>query len=484
MQPPSFLSLLFLSSILFSFSWASPVPVDHLDTRQLQLNPAQYNCSNPDQDLQQECWDELDVTGYLGTWWENHSASCVGETANFSACFLNYVGIYNQQCDLIGQGLCQLSTSDLSSYEIHDAYVIYSIHLVYQWFNSINTALFQAETTAAGPIGVIVEKFNPPETKNTLLSELLVALAAAVGSLPFPAAVAGKVVGMLLTPVMQQIPGVLKYLYPKSSLDSTVSQINQISDHLSELVSTTSQNLGNALGAALDEQDTFVAITAHGGFIAPASSLLVQTESLTLTLNTFVISQCLKANNIFLTGAWDTNPQQWTVNNTLVADADIQCSSYNSYGVCSAWWWDSDQNNAYGLDDQNSMTNNFYDDMNWIFENFTTGELLFRGAKECADYVFAGGNATATIDDNLVPRCISSLDLCVYNQQLDLNIGEHALFTNDYPVSNCGQKNKNYGVSGCGGGAGGINVPASYLGPFMYNQSSKGYGGTMCRNHN
>ncbi|KAI9718717.1 MAG: hypothetical protein M1812_003891 [Candelaria pacifica] len=455
-------------------------------------------CTDKNQNLRTECWDQLGVTAWLDTWWQdNFQSKCVPNGwNNFFQCFLEVNGLHNKQnCNVMddGTGLCPIDRSSINLIpgDVRIGYVVMAISTVNQWFTSINRGLKDAQTHAQGSLGAIVQYFNPPKTENHLLSEILVAVGAAVGSIPFPAIMAGKIIGevvtQIATSVMQQLPGVLKYLYPKTTIDSVVTQISDISSHLDDLVQQTSQNIAAVLAVALNDQATFKSFTANGAFVAPEIDLSQQTIDLTRTLNTYVISRCLKGKGIFLSGAWYTNPHDMTVNGSLADPSYMACATYTADGICSAWWWDAEQNNAYGLVDSSNNPKNFYDDMNWIIPQYTSGELLFRGAKECADYVHAGGSNEAVVDVNLQPKCVSSIDYCVYNQQMETDWStrgkSHDLFTQDYPASTCDDKGKNFRMLGCGNGGNkgqGISAPAAYLGPYMLNQNAVGWDFGFC----
>ncbi|KAI9778310.1 MAG: hypothetical protein M1835_004965 [Candelina submexicana] len=458
--------------------------------------PSNKPCTDKNQNLRTECWNQLGVTAWLDKWWAaNYQSKCVPNGwTNFFQCFLEVNGIHNKQnCNIMddGTGLCMIDRGSLNTIpgDVQIGYVVMAISTVNQWFNSINRGLKDAQIHAGGTLGAITQHFNPPKNSNGILSEVLVAIGAAIGSIPFPAIQAGKIIGavatQIATSVMQQVPGILKYVYPKTSIDSVVFQMNDISSHLDDLVRQTSENIAATLAVALNDPAMFQAFAANGAFVAPEIDLQQQTVDLTKTLNTYVISRCLKGKGIFLSGAWYTNPHDMTVNGSLADPSYMDCATYSPNGICSAWWWDAEQNNAYGLVDSNNNPKNFYDDYNWLIPQYTTGELLFRGAKECADYVHAGGNNAAVVDVNLQPKCVSSLDYCVYNQQMDMDWSEgkhHDLFTQDYPASSCGDKGKNFKMTECGNGANnyGISTPAAYLGPYMLNQKARGWYAGFC----
>ncbi|KAI9715742.1 MAG: hypothetical protein M1812_005740 [Candelaria pacifica] len=481
---PSLLESLCTLAFFLSTS-ATPIPNEDLEARQL---PVGYDCTNRDQTLVMACWDVVNTTQYLFAW-ANQNKDCIPAPAgvqgtdaagydaqgSFWDCFTQRIkpveadvtadGIFNQHCATIGPNNCYIN-GNISVYSVQDQFILLSIQAVAQWFNSIHDAIGNSQTSVTAQIGEIVTLWNPPTDKNKLTSQLFVALGAAIGSIAFPGG--GKILARYaFTPALQQFPGVFKYLYPYGTVDSTVAQGNELSQQLDWLVTTTQTNMVAALGQALNSWDVFTTITQAGAFIGPPSSSNDQQKNLTITLNTFAVSQVMQANNVYLTVALYTNPKEWVANGTLKKQEYINCPDYDQYGMCDQWWYDSVEGNAYGVvrDDKNQK--HYTDELHQVFSRWTTPELLFRAAKKCADYVYAGGDPNALLDPNAVePRCISNLPLCVWNQQC---WGEWCLLGNDYPAYNCLDKNKGFKSYECGDISQDDTrwVPNPYLGPIL-----------------
>ncbi|KAI9758936.1 MAG: hypothetical protein M1835_000497 [Candelina submexicana] len=365
----------------------------------------------------------------------------------------------------MGPNNCYIN-GNISVYSVQDQFILLAIQSMNQWFNSIHDAIQNSQTSVTAQIGEIVQLFDPPEDKNKLASQMFVALGAAIGSVAFPGG--GKFLSTYLaTPALQQFPGIFKYLYPYGTVDSRVAQGNDLQAKMDWLVQNSQANMNSALQQALDRWDIFTAITQSGAFIGPPSSINDQQKNLTATLNTFCLSQVMQANNIYLTVGLHTNPKEWAANGTLKKQEYINCPDYDEYGMCDQWWYDSVEGNAYGIirDDKNQK--HYVDQLHQVFSKWTTPELLFRGAKRCADYVYAGGDPNALLDPSAAePRCISNLPLCVWNQQC---WGMWCLLGNDYPAANCLQKNKGFHTWECGSISQDNTrwVPNPYLGPIL-----------------
>ncbi len=476
--------LVFLTTLIFSLSTsATPVPNDDIQARQL---PVGYDCSRRSQSARAACWDVMNTTEYLYNWANEHKAcipppagvSPIGYSsdpnASFWKCFTEYVrpveddesanGIFNQHCTTMGPDNCYIN-GNISVYSVQDQFILLSIQAANQWFNSIHDAISNSQTSVTAQIGEIVQLWNPPEDQNKLTSQMFVALGAAIGSIAFP--VGGRFLATYaFTPALQQFPGVFKYLYPYGTVDSRVAQGNELQSMLNWLVTSTQTNMNEALQQALNRWDIFTAITQVGAFLGTPSSIIDQQKNLTLTLNTFCLSQVMQANNIYLTVGLHTNPKEWVANGTLKKQGYINCPDYDQYGMCDQWWYDSLEGNAYGLVRHDKNQKDYSAELHETFAKYTTPELLFRAAKKCADYVYAGGDPAALLDPSAVePRCISSLPLCVWNQQC---WGMWCLLGNDYPAAKCLEKNKGFKQDECGGGEDWTRfVPNPYLGPIL-----------------
>ena len=417
---------------------------------------------------------------YLTDWWKANQGACGGGNTSFVSCYQQSVGVEEQQCDATGPQMCDYP-ENFSGYSPQEAYTLYTIFAIWQWFESIYEAIENADLSASGPVGKIVKTINPEVEKSQSLGDFLQALTAFAPLLSLPAQL-GKAVTSVTETAMRQSPGVLKQLNPTGTLDSEIVQISDIYDGLSTVKTTYQKNISAALALVQQDFTTFSLFAANGSFIAPRASLQAETTNLTSALETYVVSSCLTASNIFITLARDTNPQQLAANGSLTTPSLVQCASYDAYGVCSAWWYDPATNAAFGLSALSDMETNYYALMETLFSSdWTTGASLFLGAKACADYiaVYGGSNAPALDPVTLVPRCISNVQVCVWDEGCQLG-DKNCEFTGEYGWGLC-KPQYGYEADDCGddGYAATEDVPAAYLGPLTTITEAEGGDGVI-----
>ena len=379
-------------------------------------------------------------------------------------------GWEQEQCDTTGPNMCDYP-ADFTGYTPQQAYTLYSIFAIWQWFESIYEAVGNADVSSTGRVGKIVKTLNPEVPQSQSLGNFLQALSALTPLITSPATLVenvGKFIGKAFTETaLRQSPGVIKQLNPTGTLDSEIVQINNLYDGLATVKTTYQKNISAALALVQQDFTTFASFAADGAFIAPRGSLEANTENLTLSLETYIISQCLTANNIIVTLARDTNPHALATNGSLTTSSLVSCDYYDEYGVCSAWWYDPDSNSAYALSNIGDLTTNYYDLMETMFsEGWTTGSELFLGAKACADWVQANGgdNGPALNTATMQPRCISNIQVCVWDPSCE-PLDKSCEFTGEYGESGC-RTNPNYLQNECGVGEDitSVQVPAAYTG--------------------
>ena len=357
-----------------------------------------------------------------------------------------------------------------NGYTPQQAYTLYTIFAIWQWFESIYEAIENADLSAGGPIGKIVKAINPEMKEEQSLGNFLQALTALTPLLSVPAS-AGKAFSSVIETTLRQSPGVLKQLNPTGTLDSEIVQISDIYDGLSTIKTTYQQNISNALGLVQNDFATFALFAANGSFVAARASLQAETANLTAALQTYVVASCLASSNIIVTLARDTDVEQLVRNGSLTTPGLVQCDSYDAYGVCSTWWYDPATNAAFGLTSLRNMEDNYYDLLETLFSNgWTTGADLFLGAKACADHeaVFGGGTDPTLDPVTLVARCLSNVQVCVWDQSCQPG-DQNCAFTGEYGWDLC-KPPYGYEQDDCAGN--GITseiVPASYLGPLVRN---------------
>ena len=418
------------------------------------------------------------MANYLTEWWRTNQNSC-GAGTSFVSCYQQLAGVEGQQCDTTGPNMCDYP-ENFSGYTPQQAYTLYTIFAIWQWFQSIYDAIENADLSASGPVGKIVKAINPELKQKQPLGDFLQALTAFTPLLTMPAQL-GKAVTSVTETFMRQSPGVFKQLYPTGTLDSEIIQISDIYDGLSTIKTTYQQNISNALALVQRDFETFNLFAANGSFIAPRTSLEAETQNLTAALQTYIVSSCLTSSNIIITLARDTSPEQLVHNGSMTTTDLIQCDSYDQYGVCSAWWYDPGSNAAFGLSSLGSMEINYYDLMETLFSNgWTTGADLFLGAQACADYMAASGGAnTPGLDPvTLVPRCISNVQVCVWDQSCQWG-DQTCEFTGEYGRDLC-KPQYGFEQDDCGGNdIPSENIPAAYLGPLVTVTEEEGGDGVI-----
>ncbi|KAL8730097.1 MAG: hypothetical protein Q9166_004296 [cf. Caloplaca sp. 2 TL-2023] len=377
-------------------------------------------------------------------------------------------GVQQQQCDTIGNSLCSFPTN-ITAFSPQEAYVLYSIFGIWQWYFSMYQGIGNANLGAQGPVGKIVEAINPIRPSTQALGEFLQALTALTPLFKAPALV-GRLSNTVET-ALRQSPGVLKQMFPSGTLNSQFVQVNEIYDGLSKIQRYYQANLTTALNLVQTSFPTFLAFSAEGGFIAPQSSLQAQSNVLLTSLQTFIVSSCLSQSNIFITLARDTNPHELVTNGSLTTPSLVSCDYYDEYGVCSTWWYDASTDLAYGLSSTADPQKNFYDLLQELFTNeWTTPSLLFSGALECAEYVKATNNTNQPTLDlvTMQPRCISNAQICVYDQSCGINDPD-CEFTGEYGGENKMCKPAKKYMGNCGETYTTISsrIPAAYLGPMV-----------------
>ncbi|CAF9920597.1 MAG: hypothetical protein HETSPECPRED_004305 [Heterodermia speciosa] len=437
------------------------------------------SCQYLRQSLTQPCWELLNVTGHLTQWWQDHEQDCVERDAGFATCYQQMVGVEQEQCAHTGPSMCDFP-DDLSGYAPQEAYVLYTIFSIWQWFESIYEAIENADVSAQGPVGQIVKSINPIKPSTQTLGSFFQALTAITPVIALPASVGEtsiKALARTIETALRQSPGVLKQLNPSGTLNSEYDQSNDIYDALSQIKTSYQANISRALRLVQDDYPTFSLFAFNGSFIAPRTDLQVQSVNLTAALTTAIVSQALTLNNIVITLARDTSPYALAHNGSLTTPSLIQCDGYDPHGLCSTWWYDPISNSAFALTDLTDSNKNFYDLLDTMFTTgWTTGTDLFLGARDCADWqLLHGGSPTPSLDtEDFTARCISNTQICVYDMACPYN-DVNCLYTGEYGWGQGGSScspPKDYLQSTCPGDASDGSVPttllpAAYLGPMV-----------------
>lgn len=437
------------------------------------------NCSDLMQNLTPGCWYALNMTTYLEDWWAANGTHCASQNISFVSCYQQMAGYEQEQCDKTGPSMCDYPADfTVGGYTPQQAYTLYTIFAIWQWYESIYEAIENADLSATGTVGKIVKTINPEVPQKQALGDFLQALSAMTPLITSPASLVealGKDIGKSFTETtLRQTPGVIKQLNPTGTLDSEFVQVDDLYDGLSVIKETYQQNISNALALIQQNFTTFNIFAADGNFIAPRSSLEANTQNLTQSLETYIISQCLTANNMIVTLARDTNPLALATNGSETTSGLVNCDSYDEYGVCSDWWYDPGTNAAFALASLTEPSTNYYDLMETMFSSgWLTGSALFLGAKDCADWVAVnGGDKGPGLNTNtMTPRCLSNIQVCVWDTACSLT-DSSCEFTGEYGWDGC-KPQHNYLMNPCPDtDVESVDVPAAYLGGLDITQDS------------
>ena len=381
---------------------------------QAQVNP--NDCQNPAgvNPISPACWTALAINQHITDWWATYNTTCRSGTP-FAQCFLQVLDMGTQDCVDITSGSCPPpSWTEFQSQKIFvkDYYIAYSIYAVWSFFNSYYSAIGEARSLAITSIGAIVALLDPPKTTNVGLNDLLTVLAA---GLPFlaPLGEAGSLVSAVITAV-QQAPGVAKYLFPTGTLDSQFAQFASISNSMGVVTQYLQNNVSQALAAIQQDPTTFLAVTGAGSFsVNPLPTIPQQSAAMLTALNTYVISQCLQANNWMIGRAIDTDMNELQANksgNWRIAGCG---GGYDSNSLCGAYYWNKGIDVSFTLTNNADLSLDPTSIMQQIFANWTSATLLFDGAAQCqaqggsAPVINVGGSSVGT-------ACLSNLKVCTW----------------------------------------------------------------------
>ena len=373
------------------------------------------NCSDPGGlvPLNPICWNTLNMEQYLTEWSVTHNATCLSGTP-FAQCFLEVLNMGELDCVGITSGTCpppswiEFQTNNIS---VQEYYIAYNIYSVWTFFNGYYTAIGNARSAATDSIGAIVAILDPPKSTNVFLDDILTALS--VG-LSFVAVDAGPLIGALINGI-QQAPGVGKFLFPVGTLNTQVAQFDAIANSMGTVTSYFQKNITTALAAIQNDTETFLAIVGSGNFsVTPVPSIADQSDSMLTALNTYVISQCLQANNWVITRAIDTDVNELQANGSAAGWDIPGCGSgYDSNSICGAYYFNKAINVSFSLDNNGDMSKNPTTDMSQLFANWTTPDLLFNGAAQCEAQGGSAPNVTVGAS-GIDASCLSNMKVCTW----------------------------------------------------------------------
>lgn len=244
------------------------------------------------------------------------------------------------------------------------------------FFNQYYTALGTAEETAALMIGTIVNTTDPIKKTNIALSNILEALSVGLALIPGPE----SVIADSILEAVKQAPGVASFLFPQGTMDNQLEEMQEISGNFANVVTALRSSISNALPAVMSNVTNFRAFAKSGVF---SGDMVVDQNGLSNQilsgLMTYLLSQAYQANGVFLTRQLNTSVRALSTNGTKL-NWPLCTSDYDGNGLCDTWWYDEADDTTYGLVDPNNVNHNFNSEMQKWFYNYTTPQLLFKGA--------------------------------------------------------------------------------------------------------
>ena len=426
--------------------------------------PQEIACQNPGgvNGIDPSCWDLLDMSNYTNTWWANNNAKCGGETANFSTCFWELHNLGTRDCTSVTPGACP--EPDNLQLSARDWYIAYNIYAINQVFTSLYMAIGNANTLAGETVGAIVALIDPPLKENLLVDDLLTAVSATINII-LPV---GTLFQRHFIALTQQTPPVSKYLFPIGTTQSQITQWSSIQQELAMVVENYQSNVSQIIPTINNNEDIFVTFAESGAFsVNPLPNLANESDKLLLGLNTFIISKAFQANNLILGQATDTDLNQLVANSSgsLAYDTGCAGNGYNSQGLCGPFYYDPSIGDTFALDNLGDMRTNYTKQLEIVFGNWTTGDMLFGGAFRCQNNGGVQGSLATTViqtNGNITLDCLSDIKVCEWNLG---SLDADSEFT-DCPTQ------AGYAVNGCKGcpdGSLDINVPNAYVGAYLVN---------------
>lgn len=284
-------------------------------------------------------------------------------------------------------------------------------------FLSLYQAIGNANTLASERVGAVVALLDPPKTKNIFAHDLLTALSAGLALLPGANTIAGTIVK-----TASQIPSIVGLLFPVGTTDSRIAQWANIDNELATVVQYYQGNISEIIPAVNNNLENFIAYAGTGQFsVNPLPDLSDESDALlqgllvlssfatstftddTKGLTTFVIGKALDVSNIHLSRATNLDVHELQTTSGDYISFDTGCGDgYDEKGICGSCWFDAKNKVTYTLNKYKSMADSYHDQMETMFGNWTTGDLIFGGAARCAAAggLKDGSLATTVINPN------------------------------------------------------------------------------------
>lgn len=438
----------------------------------------------------QICWEVLNVTGYLQDWAAFNHVKCDEEDMGFADCFLYLeVGAGANCTSFTGRSQCPSPDSKTFMGHPNGAqayYVAFNIWNIQNWFFTYYMAVGGANGLTSEHVNTIARTLNLPPPKKFSILELLAGLAFALGLLSpsgyaavIPklgtrvAGLGAQVPGEYLLRAVQNAPTLSRTLVASGNLGDSDVQVAQLSSSLARIVSQLETNIQNSLVLVMSNFSIFFDFVHDGFFSTQIENLNTITQNVTLSLNTYIVSQALQNDEVIINRALNTDINELQLNGSAYA-YDTGCGhGYDEWGMCGSWWYDSVNRISYGLGSQKNIQNNYTDALQSLFnQGVTTPELLFMNSQFCADAAGstqgnAPGTSLSTTTGIWNTECISNVKICTWDT---VNLGI------DYEYTDCSRES-DFARLGCGIDTPivQVNVPASYIGPYLTDVEYQGW---------
>lgn len=442
----------------------------------------QSHCHNIAAHQYQVCWEVLNVTGYIRDWVAFNQNKCDDEGMGFADCFL-YIEVGDGANCSSFTARSQCPSPDTRDFTGRHSgaqryYVAFNIWNIQNWFFTYYMAVGGANGLTAESIATIAQTLNVQPPKSFSGLELLSVLAFAFGllspsgyaaTLPYLGqkleGLAAQAPGEYLLRAIQNAPTLSRNLLGASELGKPDLQVAELGSDLARIVAQLETNIQNSVVLVASNFSLFFDFVKDGFFSTQIENLNTLTQNVTLSLNTYVVSQALQMDDVIITRALDTDINELQLNGSANG-YDTGCGhGYDEWGMCSNWWYDNTNRISYGLESQKDMLNNYSDPLESLFnQGLTTPELLFKNSQLCADTAGstqgnAPGTSLSTTTGVWNTECISNMKICTWDL---VNLGVFNEFT-DCP------RESSFAMEECGAGEEVVQwtVPASYIGPYL-----------------
>ena len=415
-------------------------------------------------------------------WVSFNQKECDDESMGFADCF-TYIEVQGgDNCTAFtGRSQCNSPNSQDFMGRTNGAqafYVAFNIWNIQNWFWTFYLAVQGANGLASDNVENIAKTLNVSLPKSFPVLDLLAALAWAFGLLSpsgYAAALpklgekieglGAQAPGEYLLRAVQNSPTFSRNLIAVGDLSQTDVQVAQLGSDLARITSQLETNIQNSVVVVLSNFSLFFDFVQDGYFSSQIEDLNTVATNVTLSLNTYVVSQALQDDKVIITRALDTDVNELQLNGSAV-NYNTGCGyGYDEWGMCGSWWYDSTNDISYGLESQKDMMINYTDVLESLFnQGITTPELLFINSQVCADAAgstqgSAPGTSLSTSIGVWDTECISNLKICSWDL---VNLGVTDEFTD------CNHESA-FAAAGCGDGEDTlqVDVPTTYIGPYL-----------------